>query len=42
MGKVYDLGFRMAEAGYPWKKVPPRMAGHRLPNRGKIAVALGR
>jgi Patatin-like phospholipase len=28
MGKLYDLGFRMAEAGYPWKKVPPRMAGH--------------
>jgi hypothetical protein len=28
MGKLYDLGFRMAEAGSPWKKVPPRMAGH--------------
>jgi hypothetical protein len=28
MGKLYDLGFRMAENGYPWKKVPPRMAGH--------------
>lgn len=28
MGKLYDLGFRMAEAGYPWKKTPPRMVGH--------------
>jgi hypothetical protein len=28
MSKLYDLGFRMAQAGYPWKKVPPRMAGH--------------
>src|SRR3990170_457084 len=28
MTKLYDLGFRMAQAGYPWKKVPPRMAGH--------------
>lgn len=27
MGKLYDLGYRMAEAGYPWKKVPPRMVG---------------
>ena len=28
MGKLYDLGFQMAQAGYPRKKVPPRMAGH--------------
>ena len=28
MTKLYDLGFRAAQAGYPWKKVPPRMAGH--------------
>ena len=28
MGKLYELGYRMAQAGYPWKKVPPRMAGH--------------
>jgi hypothetical protein len=28
MTKLYDLGFRMAQAGYPWKKTPPRMAGH--------------
>ena len=28
MGKLYDLGFQMAQAGYPWKKTPPRMAGH--------------
>ena len=28
MGKLYDLGFGMAQAGYPWKKTPPRMAGH--------------
>jgi hypothetical protein len=28
MTKLYDLGFSMAQAGYPWKKVPPRMAGH--------------
>ncbi|HEX2448509.1 MAG TPA: patatin-like phospholipase family protein [Methyloceanibacter sp.] len=28
MGKLYDLGFSMAQAGYPWKKTPPRMAGH--------------
>jgi hypothetical protein len=27
MTKLYDLGFRMAQAGYPWKKVPPRLAG---------------
>jgi hypothetical protein len=24
MTKLYDLGYKMAEAGYPWKKVPPR------------------
>ena len=23
MTKLYDLGFRLAQAGYPWKKVPP-------------------
>ena len=28
MGKLYELGFQMAQAGYPWKKVPPRMPGH--------------
>jgi hypothetical protein len=28
MGKLYDLGFQLAQAGYPWKKTPPRMAGH--------------
>ena len=28
MTKLYDLGFGLAQAGYPWKKVPPRMAGH--------------
>jgi hypothetical protein len=28
MTKLYDLGFRMAQAGDPWKKTPPRMAGH--------------
>ena len=28
MGKLFELGYRMAQAGYPWKKVPPRMAGH--------------
>jgi hypothetical protein len=28
MTKLFDLGFGMAEGGYPWKKVPPRMAGH--------------
>ena len=28
MTKLYDLGFSMAQAGYPWKKTPPRMAGH--------------
>jgi hypothetical protein len=28
MTKLYDLGFRMAQAGYPWKKTPPRMVGH--------------
>ncbi|HEY6920579.1 MAG TPA: patatin-like phospholipase family protein [Methyloceanibacter sp.] len=28
MTKLYDLGFRLAQAGYPWKKTPPRMAGH--------------
>ena len=28
MGKLYELGFQMAQAGYPWKKTPPRMAGH--------------
>jgi hypothetical protein len=46
MGKLYDLGFRMAEAGYPWKKVPPRMAGHRptksRKDRGRAwALSLG-
>jgi len=24
MTKLYDLGFRMAQAGYPWRKTPPR------------------
>jgi len=28
MSKLYDLGYQMAAAGYPWKKTPPRMAGH--------------
>jgi hypothetical protein len=28
MTKLYDLGFRLARAGYPWKKTPPRMVGH--------------
>ena len=28
MGKLFNLGYQMAEAGYPWKKTPPRMAGH--------------
>ena len=28
MTKLYDIGFSMAQSGYPWKKVPPRMAGH--------------
>jgi hypothetical protein len=28
MSKLYDLGYRLAAAGYPWKKTPPRMAGH--------------
>lgn len=28
MSKLYELGFRMAQAGYPWQKVPPRLAGH--------------
>ena len=23
MGKLFDLGFQMARAGYPWKKFPP-------------------
>jgi hypothetical protein len=28
MTKLYDLGFRMAQAGYPWKKTPPRFGEH--------------
>jgi predicted acylesterase/phospholipase RssA len=28
MGKLFNLGYQMAEAGYPWKKTPPRMVGH--------------
>jgi predicted patatin/cPLA2 family phospholipase len=27
MGKLFDLGFQLAQSGYPWKKVPPRLAG---------------
>jgi hypothetical protein len=27
MGKLFDLGFGLAQNGYPWKKVPPRFAG---------------
>jgi len=23
MGKLYDLGFEMAKAGYSWQKYPP-------------------
>ena len=25
MTALYDLGFRTAKAGYPWRKVPPRL-----------------
>ena len=25
MTALYDLGFTAAKAGYPWKKVPPRL-----------------
>jgi hypothetical protein len=25
MSKLYDLGYRLAAAGYPWKKTPPRL-----------------
>jgi predicted acylesterase/phospholipase RssA len=25
MGKLFDLGYRMAKQGYPWEKVPPGM-----------------
>jgi len=28
MTKLYDLGFRLAQAGYPWKKTPPRLGEH--------------
>jgi hypothetical protein len=28
MTKLYDLGFRLAQAGYPWRKTPPRMDGY--------------
>ena len=28
MSKLYDLGYQLAARGYPWKKTPPRMAGH--------------
>jgi Patatin-like phospholipase len=28
MGKLYDLGFRLAQAGYPWQKTPPRLVSH--------------
>ena len=28
MTKLYDLGFRLAQGGYPWRKTPPRMDGH--------------
>lgn len=27
MGKLFDLGFQLAQSGYLWKKVPPRLAG---------------
>ncbi len=23
MGKLFDLGYRLAKSGYPWDKVPP-------------------
>jgi hypothetical protein len=26
MGKLFDLGYRMGKAGYPWKKKPPGYA----------------
>jgi len=26
MGKLFDLGYRMAVAGYPWQKTPPGFA----------------
>ena len=25
MTSLFDVGFRMAQAGYPWKKIPPRL-----------------
>ena len=28
MTKLYDLGFRLAQAGYPWKTPPPRLGEH--------------
>jgi hypothetical protein len=28
MTKLYDLGYRLAQQGYPWKKTPPRMGGN--------------
>jgi hypothetical protein len=27
MGRLFDLGYQLAQEGYPWKKVPPRMVG---------------
>jgi hypothetical protein len=27
MGKLYDIGFQLAQEGYPWKKTPPRFGG---------------
>ncbi|MGV1015160.1 MAG: patatin-like phospholipase family protein [Methyloceanibacter sp.] len=27
MTALYDLGFKMGQAGYPWKKKPPRLGG---------------
>jgi hypothetical protein len=23
MGKLFDLGYRLAKSGYPWHKAPP-------------------
>jgi hypothetical protein len=28
MGKLFDLGYRMGKAGYPWEKKPPARILH--------------
>jgi len=37
MGSLFDYGYRLAKAGYPWQKVPPGVS----PSEGRVAAGRG-